>query len=78
MKNDIDIRTYFNKCKDMDGSGAGTLTRASNGLVRSEIYTMNQLCEMPLDELNNVRNIGGKTIKLILRIRERYIAEVGR
>ena len=48
--------------------------RAANALERAGIDTMEKLCAMDFENLRKVRNVGEKSMKTILAMREKYEA----
>ena len=73
MDKNTDIQSYF-----MEHVPPGIMRSwAINGLHRGRVETMSQLCQMPLHELKRIRNIGAKTLEVVLPVREKYMAEQG-
>jgi len=67
---------YFYRYAEQTGSKDG-IVRATNGIVRHKVNSMNRLCTMTEEDLYRVRNVGAGTVKLILRVCEQYRAERG-
>jgi signal recognition particle subunit SEC65 len=64
------ISEYF-----MEHAPPESARRIANGLNRADIETMDALCYMPVEKLCRVRNIGEKSLEIILLLREGYAAE---
>ena len=72
-KDSISVSEYFNsRSRDAPES---VVTCAINGLVRGRVETMEQLLGKTPEELARVRNIGVKSLELILSLRDQYAAE---
>jgi len=68
----MDIRLYFaSRCTWVDPDQHRLWMRIGNQLSRSGILTTNQLCETPVEQIKQVRNIGEKSLSVILEEREK-------
>ena len=65
------VRVYFAKHGPYTDS-PHLLARALNGLERIYIKTMDELVNTSPDKLAGIRNIGSKSLGLILQLREQY------
>lgn len=74
MKDDVSVMEYFYNYAEQAGSKEG-IRRATNGLVRGKVGSMNQLCAMSQEDLHKMRNVGAQTVELVMRVREQYIKE---
>ena len=78
MDNEILVEDYF----EMYASNSNQkplVTRSMNAIGRTspQIKTMGELLNTSISELFRIRNLGEKTIDIILRIREEYANEMG-
>ena len=70
------VETYFNE--NISATlPKGAKKRIINTLIRAEIETMNQLCAESDDELAIIREVGPKTLDLILQMSSKYMTEQG-
>jgi|GEM_PF-1967792 len=73
---DMKIEEYF--CSGYTGGDPKQKVlwaQIGNQLVRGGILTMCQLCEASVKQIREVRNIGEKSLAIILEEREKYIKE---
>jgi len=67
------VLEYFNEnCPTGDDGQRALWSRIGNQLARGGVLTMNQLCEMPPEEIGRVRNIGKKSLPIIFTEIEKY------
>lgn len=80
MEQSNDVREYvasfFSEHKPQVNKGM--LVRITNGLIRSRVETMDALCAMPPEQIQNLRNLGEKSIAVIFKMREQYITDNAR
>jgi DNA-directed RNA polymerase alpha subunit len=70
---DMPVREYFNSRRGgSDLERDNLLTRIGGQLERGGVRTMSQLCCMTAGQIAQVRNIGEKSLAVILDERERY------
>lgn len=70
---DLYFASYFAQNKPV--TDKTLLVRITNGLIRSRIETMDALCAMSPEQICKLRNLGKKSIEVILQARDKYIAE---
>ena len=70
MGQDKTIQAYFDEHAPQQNK-----VRTINCLVHGGISTMDELCVASMERLGRVRNMGVKTLKLALAMRDKYIAE---
>lgn len=76
INQNMGVKEYFcYRYAGTDPKQRAIWVRAGNQLSRGGILTMNQLCEMPVDQIRQVRNIGEKSLRVILEEREKYMRE---
>ena len=70
MGKGITIQGYFTEhAGDFPPS---LVKRTAHQLLRHGIETMDALCEISAEQIENVRNIGGKSLEIVLSMRDKY------
>ncbi|MDR0286257.1 MAG: hypothetical protein LBI03_00885 [Clostridiales bacterium] len=72
MKQNIDVRAYFNQHED---SESNLSVRSINALIKGGINTMDELCAADIKKIRKIRNLGDKCLEYVLMIREKYMLE---
>ena len=70
---DTDIRTFF-EANAADISRT-ELNRTVSAITRPGIKTMETLCAMTPEQIGRIKNIGAKTLDIILMFRDKYLTE---
>ena len=73
-KQAIDVGVYFALHAPLT-EYASVRIRAVNALVRGGISTMDELCGASAEEIEKIRNLGERSLKLALIMREKYSEE---
>lgn len=72
-----DLQPYLEALGCTEKEPLGVRRRAINCLVRHGISSMEELADMPLDQIMRVRNLGEKTLAFTLEALTRFCAESG-
>jgi len=70
------ISEYFSEYGSRFGESS-IVERAINSLERANIGTMDQLCAKPVKYIEKIRNVGAKTVELIINLRNKYMGDNG-
>jgi len=67
----VDVNAYFARHAPFT-EYASVRVRAVNALVRGGISTMDELCGASAEDIKKIRNLGERSLKLALIMREKY------
>ncbi len=73
-ENKATVRVYFAK-HGSEKYSPRLLVRALNGMERINVKTMDELVNTSPETLEKIRNIGVKSLELVLLLRSRYLEE---
>jgi DNA-directed RNA polymerase alpha subunit len=75
MSGETNTLEYFHRRGDEVGGERRTLyNRAANALARSRLNTLSEVYSLPEEKLRRVRNLGEKSLAVVLYERERYLS----
>ena len=72
MKQNIDVRAYFEQHDDLESTIS---VRSVNALIKGGINTMDELCTADMKKVKKLRNLGDKCFDYVSMMREKYMGE---